>query len=226
MPLKINFITATNNAEILRANLSRSPCLKEGYSLFVVIDPVNLPRHYNHVLDDLEDARINANGHGEAALYCFVHHDVYLPKTWIEDLEASLALIGDDWAVLGVAGVKLVLKKYKSSFGWVSDRGREWGSPYQLPCEVDTLDEMLLIVRGDLRFDERFPFDFYGADICIQARAQGRKVYAIRSFCEHNSKREIGARTEAFYEAEELFAEKWESRLPIVTTCTTVNKKR
>jgi hypothetical protein len=93
-----------------------------------------------------------------------------------------------------------------------------------LPTSVQTLDEMLLITHGDFVFDEKLPFDFFGADICMQAIAQGRQNFAIDAYCDHNSDRPVGGRTPAFYEAEAYFKKKWEAYLPIVTTCSLMLK--
>ncbi len=98
------------------------------------------------------------------------------------------------------------------------DRGRPWGAPVTGFVEVDTLDELILITKGDLKFDEQFEQDFYGSDICMQARAQGKKCYVFKSFCDHNSSRKIGGRTESFYISKERFKQKWKEQLPIATT--------
>ena len=51
----------------------------------------------------------------------------------------------------------------------------------ELPPQVATLDELLLIVRRDsgLRFDPELGFHLYGADICLQASEQGLAVVAL-----------------------------------------------
>lgn len=217
-----SFVTATNDHEVLQANLQRSPIVVDNFNLCVINDPDNLPRHYNELLD-----RVTAETDDMDALVVFAHHDVYLPADWGDEVLEQLTRLPTDWAVAGVAGIKTAGSRgqvYKTPYGWLCDRGREWGSPYLLPREVDTLDECLLIVRADLglRFDERFAFDFYGADICLQAQALGRRCFAIRAWCEHNSSRQIGGRTPAFYEAEEAFREKWKNKLPVATTCAII----
>ena len=51
----------------------------------------------------------------------------------------------------------------------------------ELPAQVATLDELLLIVKRDsgLRFDPELGFHLYGADICLQAIEQGLAVVAL-----------------------------------------------
>jgi len=139
-----------------------------------------------------------------------------LPDDFERQLMWSLPMVPQDWEVLGVAGVK---GNPKVSLGYIEDRKRKWGNPFSKPLEVDTLDELLLITRGDIFFDPQFPLDFYGADICM-----GRKCYVIPCFVHHNSGRKIGARTESFYESQEKFRTKWSHRLPINTTCAHLEK--
>ena len=98
--------------------------------------------------------------------------------------------------VLGVYGVSKVIKPSISAYplaaeriGWVVDRGRQLRDGLELPAQVATLDELLLVVRRDagLRFDPTLGFHLYGADICLQAREQGLAVVAIAALCHHNS---------------------------------------
>jgi hypothetical protein len=211
----IEFVTASHNEKILMDNLLLSPILK-GRVCHTIPGFTNIPKAYNSLHDYFEAIQTKHQ------VVIYVHHDVYLNESFEKDLEKALERVPDDWGVLGVAGVKLIDGK-KQFLGYVNDRGKVIGSPYKLPAEVDTLDEMLLITRGDLLFDEQFEQDFYGADICMQARQQGRKCYAINAYCEHHSSRPFGGRTDSFYESEKRFREKWKEWLPIVTTCAILN---
>jgi hypothetical protein len=221
----IRFVTASHHAGILTANLLRSPILKK-YSCHTIPGFTNIPAAYNTLNDFFAQEQVTAKDN----IVIYVHHDVYLPESFEKDLEKALERVPGDWAVLGVAGVKIDVAKpeWKTTlpkllFGYILDRGKQWGSPWKLPAEVDTLDEMLLITRGDMVFDEQLPQDFYGADICMQARQQGKKCYAISAYCEHNSTRKMGERTPSFFESQEKFKNKWKDFLPIATTCAIVN---
>lgn len=203
--MSIQFITASNNEEVLQANLLRSPLFK-AYPLTVQRGYTNISKAYN-------EAEITNS------IVVYVHNDVYLPESFYSDLMREMEYLYFNkkayWHVLGVAGVKLTNGK-KESFGNILDRGREWKyNTNILPAEVQTLDEVLLITHGDKKFDENLDLDFYGADICMN-----RKCYAINAYCEHNSTRKIGERTESFYRCEKYFREKWKASLPIATTCS------
>ena len=207
----IDFIVATNNREVLKNNLLRSLIIQQ-YGTQELMGFKNIPEAYNIATPSAPDGVV-----------CYVHQDVFLPDTFAEELAKGIALLPDDWGVVGVAGVKLV-DGVKKNYGYISDRGNLWGKPFRDPVEVQTLDELLLITKGNYKFDENLPFDFYGADICMQAQAQGKKCYAINAFVEHNSTRPVGGRTPEFYTAEQYFRDKWKDLLPIVTTCSRLEK--
>lgn len=203
----IEFITASHNDDILDGNLLRSPIARH-YSVAKMKGYTNISKAYNSALVS-------------RSFLCYIHHDVFLPETFEKDIHRAIAKITDidkNWGVLGVAGVQLLADK-RHFHGYISDRGNEWGSRYNLPHEVDTLDELLLITRGDFKFDETLDLDYYGADICMQAKEQGRKNYAIDAYCEHNSSRPMGGRTESFYRCQKYFKTKWAKFLPVATTC-------
>jgi hypothetical protein len=212
----IRFITASHNVQVLRDNLLRSPILRRN-PCHTIPDFTNIPKAYNSLHSFFKQPDVT----GKDNIVIYVHHDVFLPESFASDLYKALERLPEDWAVLGVAGVKLI-DGQKYNRGYILDRGQPWGKAWKLPDEVDTLDEMLLITRGDFVFDEQLPLDFYGADICMQARAQGKKCYAISAYCEHNSTRKFGERTPSFFESQERFKQKWKQFLPIVTTCAIV----
>lgn len=206
------FVTVSHEKKILQENLLRSQMISD-HSLTVQKGFKNIPEALNCTgVRDIAPV-------GAQVIVVYVHHDVFLPPTFESDLCKALDQLPDDWAVCGPAGVRLLDGK-KESVGYISDRGRLWGHPIGRPQEVQTLDELMLITKGDMMFDEKFAFDFYGADICMQANNSGKKCYAINAFVEHNSSREVGGRTPEFYLAEKAFRFKWFRSLPIVTTCS------
>ena len=163
-----------------------------------------------------------------------VHQDVWLPAGWdqciaeqLDEAERRFGPIG----VAGVYGVGEVITLCDQSqplaaerIGWVVDRGRMLSDGTELPAQVATLDELLLIVRRDagLRFDPVLGFHLYGADICLQASEAGLAVVALAAQCHHNS-RSVGL-PEAFFASARVFARKWRHRLPVATPCAIIDR--
>jgi glycosyltransferase involved in cell wall biosynthesis len=157
----------------------------------------------------------------------FAHQDVFIPPGWIEHFEAILRkLHASDpcWGVLGVYGVR----KNGTGRGWLYSTGldRVVGDPFNMPEEVRTLDEVLLIIRksSGLRFDEGLPgFHMYGTDICLEAERKGLTNYAIPCFVVHNSN---GYKhfPMSFWRAYFYVRKKWRDRLPIHSSCATVRR--
>lgn len=197
----IEFVTASHNDSVLQKNLLSSPIFPK-YGLTIQKGYTNIPKAYNEAVTTQD-------------VICYVHHDVYLPQEFEADLLSGLEQVPGDWEVIGVGGVTGPPRK---NYGWIMDRGKPWGAPFVSPKRVRTIDELLIITRGGVRFDEQFEQDFYGADICI-----GRRVYVIPAFVWHNSGRLVGGRTESFYRSQELFRLKHISDLPIQTTSALVS---
>lgn len=221
--MDIKFVCAINDERSFEDNIRRSALysekrfiLRRGYT--------NVPLAYNSIPKVKE------------SIICYVHQDVFFPDDWEDNLLKSLKKmnqIDKNWGVLGIAGVRRG-HPGREWYGNLIDRGRQWGSSHNLPARVQTLDELLLIRRSsdnffvdtkiaykdELKFDEKLPSNhFYGADICLQAKARGQVCYAINAPCHHNSNtpRKLPA---DFSVATEYIKKKWESALPIVTTCS------
>ena len=106
--------------------------------------------------------------------------------------------------------------------GHVVDRDRLLREPPELPAAVDTLDELLLALPRDsgLRFEPSLGFHFYGADVCLQARARGLTAVALDALCLHHSR---GFELPPEFEPSgRAFARKWASSLPVATSCAVV----
>jgi hypothetical protein len=211
------FIVATNNDEILQKNFLVSKVIRDKkYPVILQRGYRNIGKAYNEGMAKM-DAQI---------LVC-LHQDVFLPDGWEEQALASLdKLATTNWGVLGVAGIRLV-ERQGVLMGHIRDKGLEFGSSENLPAPVDTLDELLLVIRNDRRliFDDQIPTaHLYGADICLQASSQGLGCFAISAYCHHNAI-EYNRDTPEFRLAVKYMQKKWRRRLPFVTTCTLVESK-
>ncbi len=128
----------------------------------------------------------------------FVHQDVELDSDlWLENVEKLLDNI-PDLGIVGVAGMSEKGRDNKERRrGHISNCGEVWkySNSAKNPEEVQTLDELLLIVPRQIfvkmRFDEK-RFDgwhCYGADYCLSIRKKGLKAYVIPAFVYHRSLR-------------------------------------
>lgn len=212
----LTFVAAVNDREICRANLAASPCLaEERHELILQEGFTSAAQAYNDALERAENDCV-----------AFVHQDVYLPESWMSELERALEFLArhdPNWGVLGCFGIT----------GGEEQRGHVFttgwglvGSPFYAPMRVRTLDEMVLIVRREsgLRFSEYLPhFHFYGADICLEAQARRMRCYVIPAFCIHNTE-QILVLPDAFYNCYRHFRRRRLSELPVRTSCIRVTR--
>lgn len=213
----VTFAVAVNNRKVFNNNFLASPCLVAPHShqIFVQENFSSAAKAYNDAIDKC------AND-----LIIFCHQDILLPETWFPQLENALQYLEEhdpNWGAIGTYG------KTQDGRGWghVYSSGRDViGEPLEYPVRVQTLDEIVLILRksSGLRFDDSLPhFHFYGADICLKAASKGMNSYAISAFCIHNTHQYLVLPNE-FYEAGEHLKRTWKRYLPIQTTCVRLTK--
>lgn len=125
------------------------------------------------------------------------HQDIMLLDNWFDRLEAYIEQ-AEKWAIIGVAGISLNYRRADIG-GWGGALhvntvavGSVWNDdsllhepPYwdgiKELTRIHCADECVFVLRKStgLRFDPHFNgFHFYGADICLAARAAGYNVYA------------------------------------------------
>jgi hypothetical protein len=100
------------------------------------------------------------------------------------------------------------------------------GNPVSEPTAVQTLDEIVLIIRrsSGLRFDERLEhYHMYGVDLCLQAIDRGMSNYVIDAPCVHNTNQLVELPAE-FHQCYAYVKRKWRSRLPIYASCATMTR--
>ncbi|MGB0109703.1 MAG: glycosyltransferase [Terriglobales bacterium] len=212
---KITFVVSVNNREIFENNFLVSPCLRGANDHEIVVQErfLSAPTAYNDAL-----------GRSSNDLIVFCHQDVYLPVGWLKDLRRALDYLSmhdPNWGVLGCSGMTVNHDHWRYLYS--SGLGVS-GTPFEHPKPIQTLDEIVLILRksSGLRFDEQLPyFHLYGTDICLQALQRGMNSYAISAFCIHNTHQTLVLPTE-FYECCKHIRRTWSSCLPIQTTCVRI----
>jgi glycosyl transferase family 2 len=219
----LSFVACVSDDELLQSNLLASPCLGHDSPHEVI-----LVRNCQSAADGLNPRLRQA----KPKLIACIHQDVYLPQGWDRKLLDQLQAAERQFGPIGVAGAYGVGPAIRQNgvlsaerVGWVVDRGRVLHERPDLPARVATLDELLLVVPRDspLRFDPELGFHLYGADLCLQAAERGLPVVVIEAPCYHNS-RNIGL-PEAFFQSSEVFARKWQHRLPVATACVIIDEE-
>jgi hypothetical protein len=215
--MKITFVVAVNNRSVFEGNFLQSPCVQATQNCEIIAQEgfPSAATAYNAAIDRASND-----------LVVFCHQDIFLPESWISDLQIAvehLEVQDPTWGVLGTYGETL----NDQGRGYIYSSGRSLlGRPLPHPVEVQTLDEIVLIVRksSGLRFDDRLPhFHLYGADICLRAAQHGKKSYAIPAFCIHNTNQTLVLPKE-FYASYRQLKRVWKRALPIQTTCIRVTR--
>lgn len=185
----ISIVLVYNNERVLNEILLES--LKNQTAKFEIITIDNTKGQFKSAAEALNYGAKKARG----KYIMFIHSDVELASNkWLEDTEKLL----DGLLDLGIAGIAGMKDGEKKTFkerkaGYISDCGHMWGKPFQEPVEVQTLDELLLImpksIFNKIQFDEKI-FDgwhCYGADYCLSVKQKGLKAYVIPAFVYHRS---------------------------------------
>ncbi len=214
----VTLVVAVNNREILESNLLRSPLLAKGHP------------HQLLIREGFRSAALAYNDALEEATHevvVFLHQDIYLPDHWLGDLEQTLNALkaaGRPWGVIGCFGARAGAQ---GGLGSVYSTG--WGiqgRKINEPAEVETLDEIVLVVckSSGLRFDPLLPYyHMYGVDLCLTARSLGLPSYVMPTFCIHNT-RQVLVLPPEFFSCYSYVKNKWPQYLPINSSCITISR--
>lgn len=214
--LRFGLVCAANRSDVLNNRLLSSPGLSEE-PLHKVIkhDVSSAAAAFNAALETTNDVD----------WWIWVHQDVYLPGDWFATFRRELTQALVSWKNLAVAGAYGIALDGQRG-GNILDRGHPLHEPLSLPCQAQSLDELLIAIRADsgLFMDERCGFDFYATDLVLQASEQGLPSAILDIYCEHWSST---PKFPPFPEetlmriarSAEYFESKWTRRLPILTPC-------
>jgi hypothetical protein len=186
-------------------------------------------RNYNVIMDRVADR-------DDLEALVLVHQDAEIVDA---DFCARLrqALADPEVAIVGCAGAVGVrsIAWWEGAVTWASleHRYRELGGgsirggawererlpPHAHPGEVDTIDGLLIAMSPwavrNLRFDESLgQFHGYDFDICLQARAAGKKVVTEDLRVIHHHSLDLIGNLGGWIQAHIEVAEKWNDRMP------------
>jgi hypothetical protein len=153
------------------------------------------------------------------------HQDVAFPDNWVKQLEEQLALIKDDWGVIGAFGkdydyrpVGNIYNPYPTKLEVQVDK---------LPMSVLSIDELCLIINknNSICFDNNWPwFHTYASDICLYSLKKGLKNYIINLQVNHLSPK--GTINQAYFDSINFLLYKWHNISPVkryVSMCFDMN---
>ena len=204
-------IAAVNSDFVLEQCLAASPDVVSGDLPITIIRGANcMAEAYNTGLAETD-----------AAICLFVHQDVYLPRGWLDRAVAAINRLEQhhpDWLVAGPYGVR----KDGSHIGrvWDVNMARELGQAGFDPQAIESLDELLLVVKrvAGFKFDPSLPsFHLYGTDIVQSAWDSGMSAWAIELPVVHNN-RPWATLGGGYVDAYRYVRRKWAGRLPLFST--------
>jgi Glycosyltransferase like family len=186
-------------------------------------------RNYNLLLD-------KAAAYEDLEALVLLHQDVELVDS---DFAAKIrkALSDPDVAIVGCAGAVGVrsIAWWQGALTWagLTHRYQEYGGgdfpaiswrPEAVPSyastgEVDSIDGFVMVLSPwavrELRFDESLgELHGYDFDICMQARAAGKKVATAQFRAIHHHSLELISDPEAWIQTYIRLADKWDGQLP------------
>jgi len=213
----MTFVIAVNNRQVFEMNIANSHPIKNSkwHEIIVKEGFPCASMAYNEGLNEAKNE-----------IVIFVHQDVYLPAEWdVRLLNAiqRIEKIGINWGVVGCYGVNSVNQR----FGHLYSNGlnKFLGNEGHL-TKVETLDEMLLVVRksNGICFDINLPhFHLYGSDICLMAQEKKKECLAVSNFIIHNSLPVIRL-SKDYWECVDYIRKKWRNKLPINTCVLKISK--
>lgn len=209
----ISIVCVFNNIDVRRNCLDRSI---EAYDGPVSVEYIPV----NNTANGFRSAGAALNYGASQARHevlVFVHQDVYL-HSLDRIAQAAAHILGDRWGVLGANGVTNDGK----SVGRIRDRVQLIGQDAPYPHEVDSLDEVLFMVRRDriLRYplteDPDLSWHAYAVEYGLRLRSQGLLVGAVDLAITHNS---LTINLDKLDVAHRRVALLYPESLPVATTC-------
>jgi hypothetical protein len=189
----------------------------------------SLFRNYNLLLD-------KAAAHEDLEALVLLHQDVEIADADFA-AKARKAFSDPDVAIVGCAGAVGVrsIAWWQGALTWagLTHRYQEYGGgdfpaiswrpeaapSYASPGEVDSIDGFVMMLSPwavrELRFDESLgKLHGYDFDICMQARAAGKKVVTADFRAIHHHSLELIKDPETWIQTYIRLAEKWDGQLP------------
>lgn len=215
----ISIVCVFNNPEVRRDCLDRSI---DAYAGKVTVEFVPVD-NTEHVFTSAGAALNHGARQATQDVVVFVHQDVYLHS--IDRIaQAATELLEDAWGMLGANG----MTSEGTSVGRLRDRVQLIGDNCASPTDVDSLDEVLFMVRRDrvltdpLTEDEALAWHAYAVEYGLRLKSMGLRVGALNLAVTHNS---LTINLDRLDVAHRRVAELYPGPLPIATTCGRISQR-
>lgn len=216
----VSIVCVFNDLEVLEQCLSRSVAA----GLSGAPETEFLPVDNRHGAFSTAGAALNYGASlARNSVVVFVHQDVVLHS--LEDLERAAQILISD-AAIGVIGA-VGIDSRRRIIGRMRDRVVQIGEPASLPRDVDSLDEVLFMMRRELVHasplseDPLLAWHAYGVEYSARVRRTGMRATAMDLVVTHNSLTTNLAHLEL---AHRKVGDDYPELLPIHTTCGTVHR--
>ena len=218
----ISIVCVYNDAVMLEGCLSASFNADTGRlpeSELITVDNIG------HAFATAGQALMHGAGGARNQVVAFAHQDVFLHS--VASVEHAAAVLNEraDVGVLGACGI--------DSSGVIQGRLRDRvvtiGRPAPVPQDVDSLDEVLFMVRASdleiepLATDPELAWHAYAVEYGLRVRGQGRRACALDMAVTHNS---LTANLERLDAAHAAVSRRYAPFLPVRTTCGVITEGR
>jgi hypothetical protein len=222
MRAAVSIACVFNDEKVRKACLDRSIQDLADQALDVDYIPID---NVGHDFTSAGAALNHAAARARNEVVVFVHQDVYLHS--LVALERAAARMTADAGIglLGAAGVAADGR----AVGRIRDRVVLLGDRAPAPEPVDSLDEVLFMIRRDrvlaepLTEDPDLAWHAYAVEYGLRCRDQGLRVVATDLPLTHNS---LTINLARLLEAHQLVASRYPGQVPVRTTCGTVGQER
>jgi len=142
----------------------------------------------------------------------FAHEDLIFHKGWFESFIKQECRL-KNWGAMGIVGMGF-------------DRKMHWGSNYDVPYKVNSLDECCYIInrKNSIWFDEKTfkGWHCYGVDFCLQCYDKGLNVYVVSGPATHGQRGYAHSKKwlDEIKPTQKLLKKKWEDIFPCIPTTT------
>lgn len=176
------------------------------------IELIAIPNFYNTFTSAFKGLNTGLDvSSGKIIIFC--HEDILITQNWLNKIKKHISELTSEQERIGVLGMAGITLSGQSIFYLTNHNGTHINNYGKSRFETQTLDELCLctLKENNLRFNDEYfdGFHFYGADICLSAKLNNMKNYAIDAECYHKSDGSKNLNTPNLFNIYKQLAEKF-----------------